>query len=123
MADIKGIEGLTPDALAQQIQRGGRFVVYQYVISVLIMTFQRGSAVYYLPPGTNPVVKGLPYTLFTLVVGWWGIPWGIYYTIRTLITNLRGGRDVTAEGRPPRPLRRGRTFSWPALTMPSGRQR
>ena len=29
------------------------------------------------------------------VLGWWGIPWGPIWTISTIVTNLRGGRDVT----------------------------
>ena len=45
-----------------------------------------------------------------------------------IIATLPGTAMATAVNwrrarRPPRPLRRGRTFSWPALTMPSGRQR
>jgi len=31
------------------------------------------------------------------VLGWWGIPWGPIWTISTIVTNLRGGRDVTNE--------------------------
>jgi hypothetical protein len=28
-------------------------------------------------------------------VGWWGIPWGPIFTVPALVTNLRGGIDVT----------------------------
>ena len=35
------------------------------------------------------------YTLISLLAGWWGIPWGPIYTITSLVTNLRGGKDVT----------------------------
>lgn len=39
----------------------------------------------------------MPYTMLTLFVGWWGIPWGPIYTIMCLATNLGGGKDVTSE--------------------------
>ena len=43
----------------------------------------------------SAVVKGLPYTLLSLVAGWWGIPWGPIFTIGALYNNLKGGKDVT----------------------------
>jgi hypothetical protein len=30
-------------------------------------------------------------------LGWWGIPWGIFYTAESLYTNFTGGKDVTLE--------------------------
>jgi len=35
--------------------------------------------------------------LFTLVVGWWGVPWGPIYTIESIFSNCCGGKDVTKE--------------------------
>ena len=46
---------------------------------------------------TNAIAKGLPWTGLSLLAGWWGIPWGPIWTIQALVTNLRGGKDVTAE--------------------------
>ena len=94
---IIGVDGMGSLELRTEIQRGGRFVVYPYVISILIMTFKRSSNIYFIKADESAVVKGLPFTLLSLVVGWWGIPWGIIYTIQALIDNLRGGKDVTAE--------------------------
>jgi hypothetical protein len=28
----------------------------------------------------------------TWLLGWWGIPWGPFYTLQALVQNLRGGR-------------------------------
>lgn len=92
---IQGIDGLSPQQLASEVQAGAKFVVYQWCISVLVMTFKRGTDIYYIRPGENAVVKGLPWTLLSLVVGWWGIPWGLIYTPMALFTNLSGGKDVT----------------------------
>jgi len=94
---IIGVEGMSSLELSMEMQRGGKFVVYPYVISILIMTFKRSSNIYFIKADESAVIKGLPFTLLSLIVGWWGIPWGIIYTIQALIDNLRGGRDVTAE--------------------------
>jgi hypothetical protein len=33
--------------------------------------------------------------LQTLVLGWWGVPWGLIYTPMVLIGNLCGGKNLT----------------------------
>jgi len=93
---IVGIAGMSPDQLRFEVQRGAKLVYYQYCISLLVITLRRSSDVYFIPAGENPVSKGLPWILLSLVVGWWGIPWGPIFTIQSLITNFRGGKDVTA---------------------------
>jgi hypothetical protein len=50
-----------------------------------------------LPPGESPVRQALPYTIVSLLLGWWGIPWGPLHTIEALKTNLNGGIDVTSD--------------------------
>jgi hypothetical protein len=97
MAKIVGIEGMSYSQLVGEVQSGGKFVVFEYCISVLIMTFKRGSDIYYLKPGESALVKGLPYTLLSLALGWWGFPWGFIYTPMALITNFGGGKNVTAQ--------------------------
>jgi hypothetical protein len=94
---IQGIEGMSADRLQFEIQRGGKFVFYQYAISVLVMSFRRSSDVYFIPAGESAITKGLPWSLISLVAGWWGIPWGPIFTIQSLVTNFKGGKDVTAE--------------------------
>ena len=96
MAKIFGFEDIHSDGqLHQELQQGGKFVVYQYCISILILTFRRSSNVYFIRPEENAVIKGLPYTLLSLLLGWWGIPWGPIYTVQSIWLNTRGGRDVT----------------------------
>jgi hypothetical protein len=95
MTKIVGVEGMTGPQLKAEIQNGGKFVVYQYCISILILTFRRGSDIYFIRSGESAVAKGLIYTLISLVLGWWGIPWGPIYTIGAFITNFGGGKDVT----------------------------
>jgi hypothetical protein len=97
MAKIVGIEGMNPQQLANELQSGAKFVQYQYCVSVLIMTFKRGTDIYFLRADESPVVKGLTWTLLTLLAGWWGIPWGPIYTVQSLWVNLKGGHDVTLQ--------------------------
>jgi hypothetical protein len=98
MAKIVGLEDIKSGGeLRAELQQGGKFVMYQYCISLLIITFKRSSNVYFISHDQNAVVKGLPFTLLSLLLGWWGIPWGPIYTIQSLWVNLQGGKDVTQE--------------------------
>ena len=94
---IIGIDGLTHEQIGEELNNGGKFVVYRYTISIIILTFRRSSDIYFIRPGQNAVVKGLGWTALTFLLGWWGIPWGPIYTIGCLGTNFSGGKDVTKE--------------------------
>ncbi|RMH96337.1 MAG: hypothetical protein D6681_12380 [Calditrichaeota bacterium] len=94
---IIGIENISVEELNRELQRGGKFVVFEYCISIIILTFKRPSSVYFIRTGESTVGKSLKFSLITLLLGWWGIPWGPIYTIGSLITNIRGGKDVTEE--------------------------
>ena len=94
---IVGIEGLSVNDLNTELQRGGKFVIYQYCVSIIVMTFRRSSDIYFVRPGENATTKGLGFTFITLFFGWWGIPWGPIYSIGSLVSNLGGGKDVTQE--------------------------
>ncbi len=95
--EIKNIEGLTTDQINRELESGGKFVVYQYTISILVMTFRRSSDVYFIRSGESATVKGLGFTFLSLILGWWGVPWGPIYTIGSIFNNLSGGKDVTSE--------------------------
>jgi hypothetical protein len=91
------MDGLSNEALVLELRRGGRFVAFQFAISILVMSYKRSSNVYFVRSGESAVIRGLPFTLLTLCLGWWGIPWGPIFSIESLSINLKGGRDVTAE--------------------------
>jgi hypothetical protein len=93
--NIRGIEGMKHGELDFELQRGAKFVIFQYCVSAVVITFRRPTDIYFLRQGENPLVKGLPFTLLSLVAGWWGIPWGPIYTIQSVYNNSRGGKDVT----------------------------
>jgi hypothetical protein len=93
---IQGIEGMSSDHLRFELQRGAKIVWYHYCVSILVMNFRRSSGAYFIPPGESAVTKGLPWTLLTVVLGWWGIPWGPIFSVQSLVLNFKGGKDLTA---------------------------
>jgi hypothetical protein len=97
MAKIVGIEGMTGDQLKFEVQNGGRFVMFQYCVSILVMSFKRSSDIRFLRAGESHAGLAAPYCLLSLLLGWWGIPWGPIWTVSTTYRNLRGGLDVTGE--------------------------
>jgi len=97
LTKIKGIEGMTGEELAMELQQGTKFVVFQYCVSIVILTFRRPSAIFFVRAHENVVAKGLIFTLISVLLGWWGIPWGPIYTIQSLTINFGGGKDVTQE--------------------------
>lgn len=95
MADIKGIDGLSVAELHQQVRAGAKFVTYGYCISLLVVTLRRTSDIHFVKAGQSPMGGAVPYILLSLLLGWWGFPWGLIYTPMVVVQNLSGGTDVT----------------------------
>jgi hypothetical protein len=94
---IRGIENLTVNDIEREIAAGGRFVFYEYCISVIVASSRRPTDIYFLRGTDWGIVRGLPYCLISLLFGWWGFFWGLIYTPLTLFNNLSGGCDVTEQ--------------------------
>jgi hypothetical protein len=94
---INGIEGLTATQIKSEIERGAKFVTFHYCISIVVLSFKRVSEIYFIRAGESGARKGSKYTLLALLFGWWGVPFGIFWTIQALIYNLGGGNNVTKE--------------------------
>ena len=59
MTKIVGLEGIKSDGeLQQELQQGGKFVLYQYCISLLVITFKRSSKII---PSILPAVRKIAY--------------------------------------------------------------
>jgi hypothetical protein len=86
---------MTPQELRDAVGQGARFVLFQYCVSVIVLSFKRSSPIFFVKPGESVAAKGLPYCLISLFAGWWGIPWGPVWTLTTLANNLGGGKDLT----------------------------
>lgn len=70
--------GMTSSELEFEINRGGRFVIFQYCISVLVITFKRPTSVKFIKAGGSAAAKSLPYTILSLLLGMVGNSMGIY---------------------------------------------
>ena len=51
---IVGIEGMSSESLNQELQKGGKFVMFEYCISIVLMSFKRFSR----PESIGPIKKG-----------------------------------------------------------------
>ena len=94
---IKNIAGLSAKDLQQESELGARFIYFTFTISLIVITLKRTSGVYLIRTNENVVIKGIPYTLLSFFFGWWGIPFGPKFTMESIRTNLKGGKDVTDE--------------------------
>ncbi|MBN2729847.1 MAG: hypothetical protein JXR53_11550 [Bacteroidales bacterium] len=97
MAKIKGLENIRPDQINYELQHGGKFVIFQYAISLVVFTTRQSSSIYFIRAGESTFMKHIGFTFLTLFLGWWGIPWGPIYSIGAIATNFGGGKDVTAD--------------------------
>jgi hypothetical protein len=66
-----------------------RFVVYPYVFSVIVLTYQRAFIGSWC--NWHRFQKWLTASLITIVFGWWGIPFGLIFTPIRLLELARGG--------------------------------
>ena len=94
---IKNIGGMSAENLQEEVEQGCRFVYYAYTISLIVLTFRKTSGVYLLKKEESAVAKGIGFTLLSCLFGWWGFPFGPKYTIESIRTNMKGGKDVTDE--------------------------
>ena len=78
---------MSPQEVIVELNRGGKFVVYRYCFSALVITVMQGTDIYFVRADESRVRKGLPWTLLTLLVGWWGIPWGPIRTVHSLVVS------------------------------------
>lgn len=97
MAAIRNLRDLSVEEVNSEIRRGGRFVMYQYTISLIVVTLQRSSDIHFIPADEKRVSNGVPFIMISLLFGWWGLPWGPVRTISSIRCNLLGGKDVTHE--------------------------
>lgn len=97
MPKILNIDGMTVEEIQREVDRGAKFVIFQYCVSIILMTFKRPSEIYFIRAGEGAMKHSIGFSVLSFVLGWWGFPWGPIYTIGALATNFKGGKDVTRE--------------------------
>ena len=93
---IKGLDGLSVTEIQSEVERGAKFVLFSYCFSIIVITFQRSSDIYFMRPHESAIKYGWPWLIISLLFGWWGIPWGPIYTIQAIFKSF-SGQNVTAE--------------------------
>ena len=73
---IVGLQGVSGGELNSELARGARFVCYPYCISAIVTTFRRSSPIYFIRAEQSGAAKAAPFCAISLLLGWWGIPWG-----------------------------------------------
>jgi hypothetical protein len=63
----------------------------------LVATFRFQSGIYLTDSWQERYLLGLPFSVLSLVLGPWGVPWGPVLTGRAVWVNLSGGVDTTAQ--------------------------
>ena len=92
---IRRMGRMTIAELRAAIATGARIVVFTYTESWLVVTFKRVTDPTLVRPGESRLRIAAAPLLTSLLFGWWGIPWGPFYTVQTLWQSGRGGIDVT----------------------------
>lgn len=72
-----------------------RWVCYEICYSFVLATVVCRSRPVATHSWKQRLSYGIGYSLLALLLGPWGIPWGIFHTLRILWLNLSGGIDVT----------------------------
>ena len=95
--EIKNIDGLRVSQIRDMVQQGGKFVVFPYTVSFILVTLRRSSDIYFIKAGENTIKYSYGFVLLNLIIGWWGIPWGPIYTIGAAYHHIIGGKNLTQE--------------------------
>ena len=70
-----------------------KLVQYQFAVSLISLSMTRGTS---LHPEKDKKWLLLSCTLISALGGWWGIPWGPYYTILSFIENGKA-KEITIQ--------------------------
>jgi hypothetical protein len=95
--DIRAPGGrpLTADEVRARVAAGARLVRFELCVSALVFTLRRQSEVYLTDTRRQRTLRGLWYSLGSLLLGPWGVPWGLVWTPWAVWVNLSGGVDET----------------------------
>lgn len=85
----------TADRIRARICEGWRCVRFEFCVSFLFATVRRQSAVYLTGSWQRRCFIGMGYSALALFLGPWGMPWGPFWAVQAIWSNLTGGIDVT----------------------------
>jgi hypothetical protein len=92
---LGGWRPLFPDELRTRIASGARLIRFEFCFSLVLFTIRRQSPLYLTESWQSRYLRGLSYSLLAILLGPWGVPWGLIYTPWAIWVNLTGGVDET----------------------------
>jgi hypothetical protein len=92
-----GSRPLFAEELRTRLATGARCVRFEFCFSLLFVTVRRQSAVYLTNSWQERYLRGLGYSALALLLGPWGVPWGLLWTPWAVWVNTTGGADCTYE--------------------------
>jgi hypothetical protein len=95
LREIRGTRPLFDEELRTRIAAGARCVRFEYCFSLVFFTVRRQSPVYLTETWQQRYLWGLRYSALALVLGPWGVPWGLIWTPWAVWVNTTGGADCT----------------------------
>jgi hypothetical protein len=90
-----GSRPLFAEEIRTRVAAGARLVRFEFCVSALVFTVRRQSAVYLTDSWQSRYLRGLWYSVVAVLLGPWGVPWGLVYTPWAVWVNLTGGVDET----------------------------
>jgi hypothetical protein len=94
---LSGSRPLFPEEIRARVAAGARLVRFEYCISLIVFTIRRQSRIYLTKSWQERYLRGLAYSLIAIMLGPWGVPWGVIYTPWSVWVNASGGVDETDE--------------------------
>ena len=94
---IRGAKRMDIGMLRAAIADGDRFVRFQTAFSLVLFSKLTTSPVYHFRAGDSGAGIAWRKSLFTVIFGWWNLPAGPARVLEALLTNTKGGIDVTEE--------------------------
>jgi hypothetical protein len=84
--------------LVSLVMEGTRFITIPYAFSIIILSFRRSMGSVHQVDSVNwPISQVILAAVITTLFGWWGIPFGVIWSILSLFYLWSGGRDSTRE--------------------------
>jgi hypothetical protein len=97
LLDFRGSRPIFEEELRTRLAAGARCVRFEFCFSLLFVTVRRQSPVYLTNSWQERYLRGLWYSFLALLLGPWGVPWGLLWTPWAIWVNTTGGADCTAE--------------------------
>jgi len=94
---LAGNQPLFPEEIRTRVADGARLVRFEFCVSALVFTIRRQSPVYLTSSWQERYLRGIWYSLVAVLLGPWGVPWGLIWTPKAVWMNLTGGIDATDE--------------------------